>query len=99
MSKKPLELEATLDLTEEGDQCIIELSTSDGRPLTPQIILDAVASLVRPSSSAIALDLAPPIARIATRRVNTSLTTVGSNSLRDGFLTIVVPIERVIEVT
>lgn len=46
MTKKPLELQATFDITEEGDQCIIEMSSNDGRPLTPQIILDAVADML-----------------------------------------------------
>lgn len=42
----PLELSATLDLTEEGNQVLIEISTIDGRELTPQIILDAVADML-----------------------------------------------------
>ncbi len=47
MAKKPpLEISATFDLTEEGDQCIIEMSSIDGRALTPQIILDAVADML-----------------------------------------------------
>lgn len=43
---KPLELSASLDLTEEENQCIIEIGSMDGRPLTPQIILDAVADML-----------------------------------------------------
>lgn len=48
MSKKntPLQLEASLDLTEEGAQVLIEVTCTDGRPLTPQIILDAVADML-----------------------------------------------------
>lgn len=48
MSKKnnPLQLEATFDMTEEGSQVIIEVTSVDGRPLTPQIILDAVADML-----------------------------------------------------
>lgn len=45
-SAPPLELSATLDLTEEGDQVLIEIQTADGRELTPQIILDAVADML-----------------------------------------------------
>ncbi len=46
MNKKPLELSASLDLTEEGAQVLIEVTSEDGRPLTPQIILDAVADML-----------------------------------------------------
>lgn len=49
MSKKkpqPLQLEATLDVTEEGSQVLIEITSVDGRELTPQIILDAVADML-----------------------------------------------------
>lgn len=48
MSKKntPLQLEASLDLTEEGAQVLIEVTCTDGRALTPQIILDAVADML-----------------------------------------------------
>ena len=45
-SKEPLELSATFDMTEDGDQCIIEMTSVDGRALTPQIILDAVADML-----------------------------------------------------
>lgn len=43
---KPLELSASLDITEEEDQILIEIQSVDGRPLTPQIILDAVADML-----------------------------------------------------
>lgn len=42
----PLSIEATLDITEEGNQCLIEVSCIDGRELTPQVILDAVADML-----------------------------------------------------
>lgn len=52
MSKKkpkkeaPLHIEATLNLTDNEDQCLVELTSLDGRPLTPQVILDAVADML-----------------------------------------------------
>jgi len=49
VSKKqeaPLNLEASLNLTDEEDQVLIEVTSMDGRPLTPQIILDAVADML-----------------------------------------------------
>jgi hypothetical protein len=52
MSKKkpkyvaPLNIEASLDLTEEGNQCLIDITCVDGHELTPQIILDAVADML-----------------------------------------------------
>jgi hypothetical protein len=45
-SEAPLQIEAVLDLSEDGDACLIEIGTSDGRPLTPQVILDAVADML-----------------------------------------------------
>jgi hypothetical protein len=46
MTKPPLELSASLDMTEEGNQVIIEIASIDGRALTPQVILDAVADML-----------------------------------------------------
>jgi hypothetical protein len=52
MSKKkpkyeaPLNIEATLDITEEGHQCLIDVTCIDGHELSPQIILDAVADML-----------------------------------------------------
>ena len=48
MSKhnEPFQLEATLNLTDEEDQVLIEVTSMDGRKLTPQIILDAVADML-----------------------------------------------------
>lgn len=42
----PLYLEASMDINPEGTHCYIDLSSSDERPLTPQIILDAVADML-----------------------------------------------------
>jgi hypothetical protein len=46
MSKKPLEISASLDITEQGDQVLIEIQSVEGKELSPQIILDAVADML-----------------------------------------------------
>lgn len=50
MSKKkpegPLQLEATLNFTDNEDQCLIEVTSMDGRALPPQVVLDAVADML-----------------------------------------------------
>lgn len=50
MSKKkpegPLQLEATLNFTDNEDQCSIEVTSIDGRALPPQVVLDAVADML-----------------------------------------------------
>lgn len=50
MSKKnlevPLQLEASLNFTENEDQCLIEVTSMDGRALPPQVVLDAVADML-----------------------------------------------------
>lgn len=42
----PLHIDASLDLSEGLDACLIEISSSDGQPLTPQTILDACADML-----------------------------------------------------
>ena len=44
--EKPLNLEATLNFTEEEAQCLIEITSVDGRALSPQVVLDAVADML-----------------------------------------------------
>lgn len=48
MSEKeaPLHIDAVLDLADDHSSCIMEVSSSDGLPLTPQVILDAVADML-----------------------------------------------------
>jgi hypothetical protein len=42
----PLQLEASLNFTENEDQCLIEVTSMDGRALPPQVVLDAVADML-----------------------------------------------------
>lgn len=46
MSKSPREISASFEVTDEGDEVLIEIKSVGGFELSPQMILDAVADML-----------------------------------------------------